>query len=184
MVVGLATSYATAMALTIRESPVVAVAELIIRITPGPLAERIIRFVGQLDKPLLIFGIMRLPAGDGRAGRDCSARTSVIKPILVWLVLAVLGGGAVMVQPGARIIDLAARGRRLRDLGDRAVGAGRVPSSRARHHPELESRERRVFLMVAGVLGLAASASPARAGSWAAVVATSPRAAGCSGSTA
>ena len=76
MVAGLATSYATAMALTIRESPVVAVAELIIRITPGPLAERIIRFVGQLDKPLLILGIIALPAGDGRAGRDRSAGTA------------------------------------------------------------------------------------------------------------
>ena len=39
---GLATSYATAMVLTIRESPVVAVAELVIRLTPGPVAERAI----------------------------------------------------------------------------------------------------------------------------------------------
>ena len=36
---GLATSYATAMVLAIRESPVVAVAELVIRLTPGPVAE-------------------------------------------------------------------------------------------------------------------------------------------------
>ena len=32
---GLATSYAAAMVLTIRESPVVAVAEMVLRLTPG-----------------------------------------------------------------------------------------------------------------------------------------------------
>lgn len=154
MVVGLATSYATAMALTIRESPVVAVAELIIRITPGPLAERIIRFVGQLDKPLLIFGIIVFLLAMG-ALAGILGRNSVIRPILVWLVLAALGAGAVMVQPGARIVDVL------------PVVVGFVtwvtvlsalvgPLITARHHPELESRERRVFLMVAGVLGLAA----------------------------
>ena len=39
---GLAASYFVAMAMAIRESPVVAVAELVIRLTPGPLAERAI----------------------------------------------------------------------------------------------------------------------------------------------
>ena len=154
MVAGLATSYATAMALTIRESPVVAVAELIIRITPGALAERIIRFVGQLDKPLLILGIILFLLAMGAVAGSI-ARHSVIKPILVWLVLAGLGAGAVMVQPGARIVDVL------------PVAVGFVtwvtvlsalvgPLITARHHPELESRERRVFLMVAGALGLAA----------------------------
>jgi DMSO/TMAO reductase YedYZ molybdopterin-dependent catalytic subunit len=154
MVVGLATSYATAMALTIRESPVVAVAELIIRITPGPVAERLIRFVGQLDKPLLILGILLfLLAMGGVAG--VLARHSAVRPILVWLVLAALGGTAVLVQPGASVIDLL------------PVMVGFVtwlavlsalakPLVTERHHPELESRERRVFLMVAGVFGLAA----------------------------
>lgn len=154
MVVGLATSYATAMALTIRESPVVAVAELIIRITPGPVAERIIRFVGQMDKPLLILGILLfLLAMGGLAGS--LSRRSVFLPMLVWLVLAVLGGAAVLVQPGARVVDVL------------PVIVGFVtwiavlsalvkPLITERHHPDLESRERRVFLMVAGVFGLAA----------------------------
>ena len=54
---GLATSYFVAMAMTIRESPVVAVAELVIRLTPGWLAEYLIGLVGHLDKPLLLLGI-------------------------------------------------------------------------------------------------------------------------------
>ncbi|WP_310528207.1 molybdopterin-dependent oxidoreductase, partial [Nocardioides sp.] len=144
----------TAMALTIRESPVVAVAELIIRITPGPVAERIIRIVGQLDKPLLIFGVLAfLLAMGGLAG--ALARRSAVKPMLVWLVLAAIGGLAVLVQPGASIIDIL------------PVMVGFVswiavlsalakPLITRRDHPELESRERRVFLMVAGVFTLAA----------------------------
>src|SRR5262245_3705474 len=56
-VAGLATSYFVAMAMTIRESPVIAVAELVVRITPGWLAHYLIELVGQLDKPLLLLGI-------------------------------------------------------------------------------------------------------------------------------
>ena len=54
---GLATSYFVAMAMTIRESPVVAVAKLVIRLTPGWLAHYLIEQVGSLDKPLLLLGI-------------------------------------------------------------------------------------------------------------------------------
>jgi len=154
MVVGLATSYATAMALTIRESPVVAVAELIIKITPGPLAERLIRLVGQLDKPLLVVGILLFLLGMG-AVAGVLARRSTIKPLLVWLVLAGLGSAAVLVQPGANLVDVL------------PVMVGFVtwvavlpalakPLITERQQPELASRERRVFLMVAGVFGLAA----------------------------
>ncbi len=154
MLVGLATSYAAAMALTIRESPVVAVAELIIRITPGPVAERLIRFVGQLDKPLLIIGIIVfLIAMGGLAGT--LARHSVFKPMLVWLVLATLGGAAVLVQPGASVVDvLPVMVGFVTWLAVLSALAG--PLIAERHHPELESRERRVFMMVAGVFGLAA----------------------------
>ena len=55
---GLATSYLTASILNVRDAPVVAVGELVIRITPGNLAERAIGLVGQWDKPLLITGIV------------------------------------------------------------------------------------------------------------------------------
>ena len=152
MVVGLATSYATAMALTIRESPVVAVAELIIRITPGPLAERLIRLVGQLDKPLLILGILLFLLAMGALAGSL-ARTGPFKPLLIWMAMAVLGGVAVMVQPGASAIDIAPV-----VVGfvtwTAVLAALTAPLVAERNHPELQSRERRVFLMVAGVLGL------------------------------
>ena len=35
---GLATSYFVAMAMTLRDSPVIAVADLVVKLTPGPVA--------------------------------------------------------------------------------------------------------------------------------------------------
>lgn len=55
---GMATSYLAAVLLSVREAPVVAVAELIVRLTPGDLAERAISAVGHWDKPLLVGGIV------------------------------------------------------------------------------------------------------------------------------
>ena len=72
-VAGLATSYFVAMAMTIRESPVVAVAELVIRLTPGLVAEYLIGLVGQLDKPLLLLGIFVALRRGLRLGRPAGA---------------------------------------------------------------------------------------------------------------
>lgn len=103
-VAGLATSYFVAMAMTIRESPVVAVAELVIRITPGALAEYLIGLVGQLDKPLLLLGIfLFLAAVFAWAGR--LARRSWWSPALVYAGLAAVGAVAVGVQRGAAALD-------------------------------------------------------------------------------
>ena len=55
---GLATSYLAAAIMGVRESPVVAVAELIIRLTPGAAAESAIQAAGTKDKPLLVAGIL------------------------------------------------------------------------------------------------------------------------------
>src|SRR5687768_13263454 len=55
---GLAASYAVALALTIRESPVVAVAEAVIRLTPGAMAEWAIQTLGHWDKPVLVAVIL------------------------------------------------------------------------------------------------------------------------------
>ena len=55
---GLAVSYAVALALTIRESPVVAVAEAVIRLTPGAMAEWAIQTLGHWDKPVLVAVIL------------------------------------------------------------------------------------------------------------------------------
>jgi DMSO/TMAO reductase YedYZ molybdopterin-dependent catalytic subunit len=55
---GLATAYATSTWLGLRGNPVTDVAELVIRLTPGPVAERAIQLVGRHDKPLLVTGVM------------------------------------------------------------------------------------------------------------------------------
>ena len=152
VVAGLATSYATAMALTIRESPVVAVAEMIIRITPGPIAEWLIDLVGQLDKPLLLLGIFLFVLTMGAAA-GATARTSTLKPLLVWLLLAGLGAVAVVSQPGSQTVDML------------PVVVGLVtwvvvlplltqPLVTARRRPETAQRERRRFLIGAGVVAV------------------------------
>jgi DMSO/TMAO reductase YedYZ molybdopterin-dependent catalytic subunit len=102
---GLATSYFVAMVMTIRESPVVAVAELIIRLTPGPVVERAIRILGHHDKPFLVtmlFVVLGLLfAWAGRL-----ARRTWWQPLLLLTLIAVLGGVAVSVQYGGRATDL------------------------------------------------------------------------------
>jgi DMSO/TMAO reductase YedYZ molybdopterin-dependent catalytic subunit len=151
---GLATSYAAAMALTIRESPVVAVSELVIRLTPGAVAEKAIGVVGQLDKPLLVVGVVLfLLVMFSLAG--VLARTSWVWPQLVWLALAAAGTVAVLLQRGAGAVDVVPV---LVGLVTwvALLPALTAPLRMAESQPELASRERRVFLMVAGVMGVAA----------------------------
>ena len=101
---GLATSYFVAMAMTIRESPVVAVAELVIRLTPGWLAEYLISLVGHWDKPLLLLGIfVVLGVVFAWAGR--LARRTWWAPSVVYAGLAGIAAVAVSVQRGATAID-------------------------------------------------------------------------------
>ena len=59
---GLATSYLATNVMNIRESPVVAVAELVIRHTPGSVAEGAIDTLGPSDKPVLVGVILGLLA--------------------------------------------------------------------------------------------------------------------------
>jgi DMSO/TMAO reductase YedYZ molybdopterin-dependent catalytic subunit len=55
---GLATAYLTATWLGLRGNPVTDVAELVIKLTPGPVAEDAIQVVGRHDKPLLVTGVL------------------------------------------------------------------------------------------------------------------------------
>ncbi|MBO0843919.1 MAG: molybdopterin-dependent oxidoreductase [Nocardioides sp.] len=55
---GLATSYLVAAWLGLRGNPVTDVAELVIRLTPGSVAEAAISAVGHHDKPLLVTGVL------------------------------------------------------------------------------------------------------------------------------
>jgi DMSO/TMAO reductase YedYZ molybdopterin-dependent catalytic subunit len=104
-VAGLATSYFVAMAMTLGESPVIAVANMVVRLTPGWLAEYVIGLVGQLDKPLLLLGILAtLGLTWAWAGR--LARRTWWAPAIVYGVLAGLGGWAVTQQRGASAIDV------------------------------------------------------------------------------
>jgi DMSO/TMAO reductase YedYZ molybdopterin-dependent catalytic subunit len=97
---GLATSYFAAMALTIRESPVVAVAELVIRVTPGFLAERAIQVLGHWDKPVLLTVILLfLAAVFAYAGR--LAARAWWCPLIVYGLLGAVGVLAVALQRGA-----------------------------------------------------------------------------------
>ena len=102
---GLATSYFVAMVMTIRESPVVAVAEMVIRLTPGPVVERAISILGTNDKPFLVVVLLvvlaLLFAWAGRL-----ARRSWWQPVTLLAAIAVLAGFAISAQRGARATDL------------------------------------------------------------------------------
>jgi DMSO/TMAO reductase YedYZ molybdopterin-dependent catalytic subunit len=150
---GLATSYATAMVLTIRESPVVAVAEQVIKLTPGAAAERAISVLGHWDKPALVAGILVLLIACF-AGAGLLARGGWWRPMVVWFVLAALGLAAVLLQRAAGMVDAL------------PVVVGLVTwitvhsaltdaLYREQRGPDPESRERRVFLMVAGAVAVA-----------------------------
>ncbi len=101
---GLAVSYSLAMMMTIRDSPLIAVADLVVRLTPGPVVERAIRFLGQRDKTVLLVVMLLIGAAlFAWAGR--LARRSWWRSTLVFAVLAVVGGVAVWVQRGATALD-------------------------------------------------------------------------------
>ncbi|MDP3894136.1 molybdopterin-dependent oxidoreductase [Nocardioides sp.] len=97
---GLATSYVTAQLLSIRQAPVVAVAEDIIRLTPGSVAETAIDVLGHWDKPVLIAGILVvLMLVFALVG--VLARRTWWAPTLVFLAVAVAGGLAVLLPKGS-----------------------------------------------------------------------------------
>ena len=99
---GLATSYLVAMAMSIRESPVVAVGELVIRYTPGDVAERAIGVLGYWDKPALLIGIfVILGALFAWAGR--LARTSWSRALIIFVLLGAVGAAAVALRPGTSV---------------------------------------------------------------------------------
>jgi DMSO/TMAO reductase YedYZ molybdopterin-dependent catalytic subunit len=94
---GLATSYAVANVMSVRSSPVVAVAELVIRVAPGEVVEQAIDTLGAADKPLLVGGIIVLLALlFAWAGRLAARRWWAA--VLVLAVLAAVGVAAVAIQ--------------------------------------------------------------------------------------
>jgi hypothetical protein len=101
---GLAASYFVAMAMTLRDSPVIAVADLVVRITPGPVAHYLIEQVGHRDKPLLLTGIfVVLALVFAWAGR-LAARVWWA-PAVVYGVLTAIGAVAVATERGESTVD-------------------------------------------------------------------------------
>jgi DMSO/TMAO reductase YedYZ molybdopterin-dependent catalytic subunit len=101
---GLATSYFVAMALTLQDSPVVAVANLVVKLTPGRVAHYLIERVGHLDKPLLLLGIfVVLAIVFAWAGR--LARRTWWAPAVVYGALTVFAAVAISRERGATTVD-------------------------------------------------------------------------------
>ncbi len=97
---GLATSAAVAAVLSIRESPVIAVAELVIRNTPGAVAEQAIQTLQFYDKPFLVGSILLLLLG-GFALAGYVGRLKMWFATLVFTLLAAVGAVAVLTSEGA-----------------------------------------------------------------------------------
>ncbi len=164
---GLATSYLVAMAMSIRESPVVAVGELVIRYTPGDVAERAIGLLGFWDKPALLIGIfVVLGALFAYAGR--LARNSWARALIVFGLIAAVGAAAVALRPGTSVssyfplavgfvtwlvcLSVVTEPLRGTSTGDGAAIEERTPTGA----DEAAASSRRAFLVRAGVLsGLA-----------------------------
>lgn len=155
---GLATSYLAASALHVRDSPLVAVAELVIRYTPGAVAETAIDRLGDADKPVLVVVIMLLLALLF-AWAGLLARRSWWMPTVLFSVLAAAGAGAVAAQRNQQLVDFV------------PVAVGLVtwlvclslvadPLRRYAGHPEtvapVGGHDRRTFLVRAGLVAGAA----------------------------
>jgi DMSO/TMAO reductase YedYZ molybdopterin-dependent catalytic subunit len=150
---GLATSYAAAMVLTIREAPVVAVAEQVIRLTPGVVVERAIDVLGPADKPVLVAGIVLVLLGIF-AVAGSQARRSWWRPVVVWCALAAVGAVAVVLRRSAGLVDVLPV---VVGLVTWLTVHAALADPLRRGRTEGTDRERRVFLAVAGVIALASA---------------------------
>jgi DMSO/TMAO reductase YedYZ molybdopterin-dependent catalytic subunit len=102
---GMLTSYAAAMVLTIREAPVVAIAELVVRETPGPIVAFALKFFGHYNKSLLL-GVIAVLSTVLFALVGRWARERWWLPVAVYTLLAVLTAGAIMASSSWTTVDL------------------------------------------------------------------------------
>ena len=104
--VGLALSYAAAAVLRVRVAPVVAVAEGVTALTPGSVARWAIDTFDTNDKLVLVVGILVLLAVVfALLGRAARRRWWVA--VTGYVVLAAVGGVAVVAKPNTAFIDFA-----------------------------------------------------------------------------
>lgn len=162
---GLATSAAVAAVLSIRESPVIAVAELVIRNTPGAVAEQAIQTLQFWDKPVLIGSILvLLLAGFALAGD--LGRVRMWLSTLVFTLLAAVGAVAVLTSEGAtptRLLPVIV-GYLTWQLVFAWLAAALSPSPLS-HRPDDDGTDRRTFLRRLGTVG-AGAVVVAVAGRW------------------
>ncbi len=169
-VAGLATSYLTAAAMNMRLSPVTAVAELVIRLTPGAVVESAIDSIGKSNKTLLVAGILVISVLL-YAVIGLLARRRWWLPAVAFGLLALVGAVATLRLRGSVATDLAPilvgfitwmvaislLGDRLRGLQepDPPPPASEEPDALGDH--ENDGSSRRMFLgVVAAVAGVAA----------------------------
>lgn len=104
-IAGLAVSHALTALLSLRATPLLAVAEAVIEVTPGPIAEFLIQLVGQWDKPLLIAGVLAgLVALSAWAG--VLSRRGLLVAALVFLAMGVVALAAVSTRPDFRAVEV------------------------------------------------------------------------------
>ena len=147
---GLAVSFFTAALMGLRVNPVVGVAEAIIRLTPGDLAERGIQAVGHLDKPLLVAGVLVFVAALSFLAGRLALRSS-LWPQLIFLALAGIGAAAVLTRPQSRptdVIPVVVGG--LVWLALLPALTSRVPSTGTASTDAADPQSRRRFLLLLG----------------------------------
>lgn len=90
--------------LSLRTSPLIAVGEWVIELTPGAVAEFFIGLVGQADKPLLVSGVILALLGFGALAGALSARRSAVGMGLL-AVLGAIGAVAALTRGRADALD-------------------------------------------------------------------------------
>lgn len=152
---GLAASYCVAMVLTVRDDPVGAVAELVIRETPGAVVERLIQLVGRNDKTLLVAGIL-VVLGLLFALAGVLSRRAWWLGLLVYAGLALVGVVAVGAQAGAAAVDAVALVVGFFVwVGCLTLLTSPLRRAEAEGEPVAGSTTRRAFLLRAGAVAVA-----------------------------
>ncbi|MDN5896592.1 MAG: oxidoreductase, partial [Nocardioides sp.] len=154
-VAGLAVSHAATMALTLRSSPLVSVAESVTDLVPGVVAERVIEVFGSNDKPFLILVVsLVMLALTTYAGR--LAERSWWKPLIVFVAMGAIALVAVLTRFDAQGLDavpvLAGTVTWIVVLSFLTDMLHRNASEQGTH---AEGRSRRQFLIASGVFTLA-----------------------------
>ena len=150
---GIAVSHAVTMLLTIRATPLLAVAEAIIEVTPGAIAESLIQLVGQYDKPILVVGVtIALLALSAWAGALTQRGQSLA--VVVFVLMGAVAVAAVWTRPGATGYDVVpVVAGTVTWIVVLPILVDQVTKQHREHEPE-EARRR--FLITAGAVAVAA----------------------------